>query len=181
MGAMKSFTAGGWVNVAAITAGNGAIIGNQSVAETGGGAGTAVNNKAGFYLLVSGGKAGARVLAQVNDGGASTTSAIPLGEWVFVAVTYDGTLSENNMKIYTTADASSLTLMGTYSMNAGAVLESKLAVKIGLSLVGLFDNIRLYGSQTDSSGALAEDEIKAWMQSSDVGSGSAPKKPIILG
>lgn len=173
---VKSFTIGGWIRrTTEMTAGNANIFGNA-----GNGTGFSINmTAAGLYRLSiapTGGQAG---FTPPNG-----RSKLELNTWTFVAITYDGTKSQDNVTYYSATSTDALKAGATVSLNMGAV-PSGVALVLGgnaTSFVpGLYDDLRIYISETDATGAISPNEVKEWMQNSDVGSGSAPSKPIILG
>jgi len=93
---------------------------------------------------------------------------ITLGQWTFIAATYDGTQSSNNVNIYSTTSTSSLNLIATGTIDRGVVADVGQPYRIGSNWTGLADNVRFYGSKTDASGVLSSGEITTWMQTPDV-------------
>ncbi len=88
----------------------------------------------------------------------STTANLDLGsagEWVFIAATYDGTATADNLKFYLGDDDpnSTSTLVGTFTADAGPTVDSEARFGIGFtdaaptsnqSLNGLQDDVRVY-------------------------------------
>ncbi|MGE9293321.1 MAG: LamG-like jellyroll fold domain-containing protein [Puniceicoccales bacterium] len=80
--------------------------------------------------------------------------------WVFFAVTVDGV--NGTMTIYAGTDETSVVQMSTVSIGTGTVTVGGSSMAIGNSLSnnqerpfdGLMDNVRIWGSDTDASGAL---------------------------
>jgi hypothetical protein len=102
------------------------------------------------------------LVLHVNTKMKATRYKITPGAWTFVAVTYDGTKSTDNMRVYASTDGYNLVLVKTLTHNQGAITAGGDVVKSGTSFsTGLFDSLRLYGSETDDSGVLSADEIKA--------------------
>ncbi len=137
LGTLTAFTISGWFKT------DGVIIGNDSILVEGGG----IKLK-GFTT------AGGRLSLAVNGTSIiSLASYTAISEWVYFAVTYDSTLSTNNVSLYVgdASDSSSLTLVQTTTLNAGTVTISASTFLIGghyyLSpFDGDLDNIRLYDS-----------------------------------
>jgi hypothetical protein len=117
-------------------------------------------------------------LSLIVNGNESTAIAEPLytnapNEWTFFAVTYDGTSSFNNIEWYKgdddgTGDVVSAT--GFQSLNAGTSTEGRHnTIHIGNSgengpwpWRGLLDELRVFVSKTDNSGALSQADIEAF-------------------
>ncbi len=93
---------------------------------------------------------------------ASYTTA---GQWTFFAVTYNGTATSSNVKFYIGNSASSVTLASTVSLNKGTEVSPNAALSIGqtaagaASFDGLLDDMAVYGSSTDASGALTLSQL----------------------
>ncbi|HEY9250674.1 MAG TPA: LamG domain-containing protein [Rariglobus sp.] len=102
------------------------------------------------------------------DGGSatSTSSATVGGEWVFIAVSYDGTQSANNVSIYNGTTSISASLLGSVlTINSGSVntlgsTNLSSALRVGSAYgtagsdrtpAGMFDDIRIYDSVLDAS------------------------------
>jgi hypothetical protein len=163
-GTLKSMTAGGWIKVGEMNYHIGHILNTQVTAE-----------KQGFGLNVQ--SSDFKLVFYVNTIGKVADYSITPDTWTFVAVTYDGTKNTDNLKVYASTNGCNLTLVSTLTHNQGAITASSGVLESGMFFrTGLFDSLRLYGSKTDDSGVLSEDEIKAWMEYSDTGA-----KPIILG
>jgi hypothetical protein len=91
-------------------------------------------------------------------------------QWVFFAITYDGTASSNNVRFYKGGKTGEVTLVVTATLNAGVVVETinpfivgnaAGAVNNNRSFKGILDNVRIYGSTTDGSGVLAIGQLEA--------------------
>jgi len=88
-------------------------------------------------------------------------------ELVFVAVSYDGTKTSSNVLFYRGTAATSLSLVSTVTLNEGTVdtFPGRLAVggRSGFNgprtFHGIMDNVRIFGSKTDATGALSLAEI----------------------
>ncbi len=117
----------------------------------------------------------------------TTTSFDPINEWIFFAVSYNGTLTSNNVKVYegfrnaseaaSAGEAMSVTLVSTLTLNDGTALAS-LGYSLGArlnstsygtlsspsiiqSMPAVFDNFRV------DSGALSVSQLEAY-RSGDV-------------
>lgn len=125
------------------------------------------NGSAGFQLLAS----GTDLLSLQVDGGSVASDAVysTLDDWMFIAVTYDGTLTSDNVEFYVgTLTSGGIVSAGSASMNQGVVGDNTN----GFALIGnnttfngtrpidgLVDNFALYGSLVDGSGALSSAEV----------------------
>jgi hypothetical protein len=173
----KSFTIGGWIcRTAEMAAVNANIFGNAAR-----GAGFSINmTAAGLYRLSIAPAGGQDGFAHPNG-----RSKLELNTWTFIAITYDGTKSQDNVTYYSATDTTALKAGATVSLNMGDVPAGVIPLVLGGNptsfVTGLYDDLRIYISETDATGVLSPSEIKEWMQNSDVGSGSAPEKTIIVG
>lgn len=89
-------------------------------------------------------------------------------ELVFFAVSYDGTLTANNALFYRGTQSGGVSLVATQTINAGA-LDTAGSMRVGVggrlgfnaprTFHGTMDNVRIFGSTTDDSGALGLGEI----------------------
>ena len=105
-----------------------------------------------------------RLVLGVNNNWTTADNNVKYDEsnqWVFWAVTYDGTIGTGNVKWYKGLEGETLSLLATHSLNAGtlATVDDELVVANLLtngsySFAGLFDELRLFGSKTNNSGAL---------------------------
>src|SRR3990172_6665378 len=112
----------------------------------------------------------------VDNGDADTSGAIygDTQTWIFFAVTYDGTLASNNVKFYKGSGISTVTQIGTHTVNKSAVDNEGTGLGIGnksgssnFPFDGFLDNIRIFGSQSDNSGALTLSQLETF-RSGDV-------------
>lgn len=153
-GSLKSITLGGWVKVGVPDHTHGYILNNQMTIE-----------RQGFGLNVM--SNGLKVALAVNAHLLVTDCVIAPDVWTFVAVTYDGTKNTDNVKVYVSTDGQTLSLAQTLTHNRRAITPSSAGVKSGMFFsTGLFDSLRVYGSEKDDTGVISEEEIKAWMNSS---------------
>ena len=100
------------------------------------------------------------------------------GQWVFFAITYDGTVAEgNNIKFYVGAQYTPASVVSekTTGTQRGAITNNiGQYVIIGnhgigathgnASFDGMLDNLRVFSSHTDSSGALGLNDIELYRQ-----------------
>ena len=95
-----------------------------------------------------------------------------LGEddWVFFAITYDSTLSTNNLSFYagTTDDAVVLFHQETLDGGATGTVSGPGSLLLGNNSAysrpfdGWMDNFRIFGSTTDGAGALSVEQLEAY-------------------
>jgi hypothetical protein len=155
--ALKSFTVTGWFKTDGTTPyGNWArLIQNE---PSGNGAGFIVTSD-----IPSG-----KIICNVD---ATNSAATPVSygtaqQWVFYAVTYDGTLTTNNTKFYVGSSSTTASLVSTATLNMGTVNENTDLLFLGnrpggdRPFDGSLDNIRIYGSKTDASGVLALADVE---------------------
>ncbi len=178
---LKSFTITGWINRRGIVVGPG---GNRIVAWNNGKLG-------GVELALQADKSLKLGVNELNDATFTPNSSsdkIPddmlasYNNWRFFAVTYDGTLTSNNVNFYFGTNFSQASLdvtrtynKGTTSANIGPQLAiGHLTTAVDPDITpatsmrdshqscifrGLIDQIRVYGSQTGNSGVLSLADI----------------------
>jgi hypothetical protein len=153
---LTSLTVSAWINLDAYTTASGNIVTD--------------NSGAGFGFQIT----SAGVLRLRADGSnADTTNTVATGQWVFVAATYDGTLTVSNAKLYMGTSPDDLAMVRQVTLNKGVLGSNTDMLKIGgtgsanSGVLGLIDNVRLYGSQTDATGVLDLDALKMQMGASD--------------
>jgi hypothetical protein len=105
-----------------------------------------------------------RMVLGVNNQWTTADSDVTYNEknqWIFWAVGYDGTQSENNVLWYKGKPGQTLELLKILSLDAGWVEESDDVVVLGnllpngsYAFSGLLDEIRIFGSHNDSSGVI---------------------------
>ncbi len=161
---LKSFTITGWINIRNLTAGAG---GNRvlSFCNNGGdGVDLALWSDGSLHLGVN----------QWNDnsgvgsstGKISASTGADFSNWRYFAVTYDGALAKfyfGSMNNVATLDLTPAYCRGNVGANIGPNLSignfTTATSRGAQQLRGLVDDIRLYGSATDGSGALAASDI----------------------
>jgi hypothetical protein len=115
-----------------------------------------------------------RITLQVNGTSASIQSDPAydaVGNWIFVAVTYDGTRTADNVTYYVgSKEAGSLAKAGTVTVAAGKLKPLTGQFLIGNNstnsastrpFMGLIDNIALYASRDNADGVLTVEQIEA--------------------
>jgi len=107
----------------------------------------------------------------VGEGGGGVTNgggSFAGQQWIWVAVTYDGTQATNNVTFYT-GDGTTLSAGSMTSLDKGALLANRTSLRIGNNRVGtrtysgLIDNVRIYNSVEDAA------SLTSIMQFDDVG------------
>lgn len=91
--------------------------------------------------------------------GASATAVTSDHSWLFLSVSYDGSLGSSNTTFYSGATSGSLVNLGTASISSGAVDSSTGSLQVGNTTASttdrtdtaLFDDIRIYGSVLTST------------------------------
>lgn len=167
--ALSSFTLTTWVNLAATPNGNRRLLAKQAPTTFSGfswnfsdpGNGAARSASAFGMRLFVGGETG------------FTFDGVPAGnpafvvdannKWAFLAVSYDGTSTFNNVNYYAGSADGSVSLLATTTVNAGTTVANAAAFTIGhtdagitsdTSIPGLIDDSRVY------SGALSLSEVE---------------------
>ena len=87
-------------------------------------------------------------------------------EWVYFAITYDNTVAADNVKFYIGTKTDRVVCVATKTLaNAMPSTENKFTIggqyNGSTPFGGHFDNIRLFGSKTDASGVLTEEQLEA--------------------
>lgn len=161
-GALTSFTITGWFKSDTAIKNGAHLVSNHS-------------GSSGFRLKASDSETGGNLQLFVN--GTAVAAGLnawnATDEWVFFAVTYDGTTTTNNVKFYVGSAANdSVALKSTQSLSpvaGGTVVASAADFTIGefsgtvanRPYDGLLDNIRLYGVTSGAVGALSIQQIQA--------------------
>jgi hypothetical protein len=116
------------------------------------------------------GAAGGQLRFSINgDGVARSSIAYPeTNQWVYFAVSYDGTRSTNNVRFFKGTPTDQVRLVDEFTY-AQVVLNSNLGIRIGNTSVNSFgdrpfdgwiDNLRLFGSKTNRGGVLAATRLE---------------------
>lgn len=150
--AFNSFTLTGWFRLPATATESlgrqAALIENSTIS---------VLDAPGGYRLRGGPTANSGTLElRVNRDNSVESSAAynEIGQWVYFAVSYDGTLSSNNVLFYKGTTNGSVSLVDTLSLNAGPVAQENIPLTLGVtqtsgltlnSFSGFLDNVRIYG------------------------------------
>ena len=105
-------------------------------------------------LLVDGTSGGSALFSSAG------TSVNANNQWVFLAVTYDGTATSNNVSFYTGTSGSAVTQLGIVgTLNMGAVDSTTGSLQVGNTTAttgdrtpsGLFDDVRIYNGVASSA------------------------------
>jgi hypothetical protein len=160
--ALSSFTISGWFNAATVVNNNARFAENRDGSNNG-------------WLLYAG--AAGRLYMQI-DGvpavPAPSASWSETNQWVFFAVSYDGSLTANNLQFYKGTTSTPVTAVGSaLTLNAAAVNGDAGFFVVGNSTTqgsgfirpvdGLLDNIRLQGG-TGNTGVATLAELEAFRQ-----------------
>lgn len=132
---------------------------------------TKQGSTSGFLLL---GASSGTLDLEINNVGSTTDTAAwsEVGEWIFFAVTYDGTTSASNVRFYKATRSLPVTLVETRSLNQGRALENTNDFNVGNSggtgvnrpFDGWLDNVRVFGSRSDDRGALSAAQLEYFRQ-----------------
>lgn len=122
-------------------------------------------------------------------GNSDATAYAAANTWIFFAVSYDGTQSTNNLTFYRGTLDGSLSAVGTASAPAGTVNTNLLATPVLLignnggngtlarPFDGWLDNVQIYGSTTDASGALSKNALQSMV--TDVSAAAVPESATV--
>lgn len=114
----------------------------------------------------------------------SSASYTASNTWTFFAVTYDSTVGGNNVKFYVGTTSAPVSAAGTNSQT-GTTGTGTNPVTIGNTnsgnrpLDGFIDDVRVYGSTSDGSGALLPSEIES-IRAGDVTNSPEPDSCLLL-
>lgn len=160
--ALSSFTISGWFNTGTVVNNNARFAENRDASNNG-------------WLLYAG--AAGRLYMQI-DGVAAvqapSASWSETNQWVFFAVSYDGSLTSNNLQFYKGTTSSPVAAVGSaLTLNAGPVNGDTGFFVVGNSTTqgsgfirpvdGLLDNIRLQGG-SGNTGVATLAELEAFRQ-----------------
>lgn len=164
---LASYTWSGWFNVATQVTNNARFMESRSTGQ-------------GWLLFATG--ASGLMNLQLNGVSAAVSTAgygLNANQWVFFAVTYDGTLASNNVNFYKGTTSTPVVQIGsTVSLNGGTVINDSAALVIGNSTStgsplgfnrafdGFLDNMRIHGA-ADNSGVLSLGDLEA-LRAADV-------------
>lgn len=150
---LASFTLQGWFNTNIVPTDNMEFF--KNVSSSAGFMLKAVNDGA-LRLYVNGDGGGSAIVSQNKDWAIT-------GEWVFFAVTYDGTSTTDNASFYMGGINESVALSSTQTLDQGPALDESNRLVISRRnrpYQGLLDNMRVYGSTGDASGVLSMSDLE---------------------
>ena len=171
LGPLASFTVAGWFKAASQLDGGARLIDYTDPLGT------------GFLLMTGRGTLVLSVNKQQTPSPANEGSFYhQTDEWVFFAVTYNGNQKANNVVFYGGTPSSEPVVVGVASNETGPVpaLNKYGSLVVGNNaggirpFHGMLDNVALYGSSGDESGALNEAQIKEIYRSSQ----TSPLGPV---
>jgi len=184
--ALSAFTLTGWLKPASTIHGNAAIFSNQdSVSEP----------DKGFTL--SAGPGGALQLQVDPSGGTgvATSRASYTGtDWFFFAVSYDGTLTSNNVFFYKGTQTSGIVQIDSpLTINKGALDDESQIFALGNytaptsdprfpgngPMDALLDNMRIFGSKSDGAGVLGLGDLE-FIRQADTLNHSIPEPSTLV-
>lgn len=124
-----------------------------------------------FWLQAQSGANMSNVTLWVNGNFYYSQTRLNLGEWRFVAATYDGTTNSGNLKFYV-GDGTTLTLDSTQNASAGSSGVGGGGFVGGNSgttraFDGWLDDVRLYGMWEGGGGVLSSQQLIQVMQQND--------------
>lgn len=168
---LLSFTLQGWLNttVTADAGNSGRLFDNND----------GLGN--GFFL---GWNAGTLTIQIATSGGVQSFSHTGFdsnGQWIFFAVRYDGVNGFVDFAVGTTT--SGVALFGSDPLGPGAINGESQPLSIGnagaqtRAFQGLLDNMRIFGSTTDSSGVVTLQQLEVIRQS-DVANANIPEPAV---
>ncbi|EIQ01394.1 putative xylanase/chitin deacetylase [Opitutaceae bacterium TAV1] len=154
LGNLASFTLTGWLKPSVALDRSARIIVSDTIALMAGSA-----NQLALQVVGNGDRQTARSQATYTE----------VGNWMFFAVTYDGTQSADNVKFYIGTPASgALAEAGTETITAGPTKPFGGQLLLGNNSTagdttrpfqGLMDDIAIYGTTSGASGALSPEQL----------------------
>ena len=163
---LESITITGWYRAAELFDGNARIADQGSTF-------TVTGREGEFRVEIRGGEPGNEVFRWINAGVEEKWHRDP-DRWTFFAVTFDNTISifdqEPNARVYYAyLDSEGITLDATAHLENDPTKNTRDIDELVLGnssfqhspFKGHIDNIRIYGSDSDGSGALSEEQIYA--------------------
>ncbi|MDF3057268.1 MAG: anchor protein [Rariglobus sp.] len=163
----SSFTIAGWYNAASAPAGGARLLQSSNLILFFN-AGTVVLQTSATNTVTSVGTVLGSTATKVSSSGDTITT--PAGQWVFLAVTFDGTGTNKTATFYqgSTSASASLSSQSVVYTTTNAALGNNATLSLGGNATsgsnvrpfdGLFDDIRVYASTVDGSGALGSSAI----------------------
>jgi hypothetical protein len=173
--ALKSFTLTAWYKTdTATNFQNGAQLFN--------------NGNSGFLVNAEGGgtprlTADGSAAPAITEAGNATTGLTQ--QWVFLAISYDSMQTTQNVKFYAGTTVAEVSLYATrdYAFQPG---DNTIALSLGNAtgnnirpFDGFMDNMRIFGSKTDSSGVLTLDDLMV-VRAADLSNSPIPEPSTAL-
>lgn len=171
---MHSFTLSGWYKISAVTTG---AYGNSALYFKSTNSTDATGR---IYLYSERNAAGDGRLRLVLDESSFVDSSYSsvlggVDEWVFFAVTYDGSKTASNVNFYTGTTTANVSLVGTTSLNLGTTGKSNTATMLlgnnstrSAAFDGWMDNMRIHkneaGAGNEGTGALTIEQLNTLRQ-----------------
>lgn len=148
---LKSFTLCGWIHPKYFLQNNARILYNGS-----------------DFILAAADGSNSKDLALIINGNSTETTGDLYGnvnEWLFFAVTYDGTRTTDNVVFYKGMHTNVVVPVSTNTLNQGTTPNDSVKLFLAsretgnVPFDGLMDNIRIYGSKYDDNGLLSIDDL----------------------
>ncbi len=169
---LKSFTISAWLNNRVAQEGGG---GDRIVSwshDGGDGAELVYHDDGSLQLAINSLVDGQGAARRSSPGLISSNDSVPLDNWRFIAVTYDATQAAKQVRYYigsgierAVLDSAADCARGALGMNVAAELSIGHTYpsfrKMGADRMyrGIIDQVRIWGSASDGSGALAPEQI----------------------
>ncbi|HWL54318.1 MAG TPA: LamG-like jellyroll fold domain-containing protein [Chthoniobacteraceae bacterium] len=165
---LTSFTLSGWYKTSETTGWAAARLFSKNT----------TGNALELYFSTGSKAGGAGLNLALATPGQTTSTSVSSGlsadlgladQWVFFAVSYDGTLTEDNIRFYYGSTTTEVTLLTVGTLNAGTLAASPFDLNIGNNVSnrpwdGYLDNIRLFGATSGGGGALGMAQLESWRQ-----------------
>lgn len=161
LGSLQSFTITGWYQTK-----TGVQLNNNAQLINAEGAGLIRSNPNGERLTASVYWDPPGPFAHTLTGANGVNELPTEDEWIFVAIVYDGTLSENNLRIIHSLGESFVSQIHTTNHTGATTDPGPQRFILGDrtsndgTFKGYFKDIRMYGSALDGSGALSNEQIQ---------------------
>lgn len=149
------------------------------------------SSSAGIDLYIANAGTTPKLSLGVDGVIAGDTTTLTADQWVFFAVSYDGTQTTDNLKYYV-GDANGVTLSSTKTLDAGAVnVVAGQSLYLGgiittptpnlRDYTGLMDDITITGASSSAGGVLTLEQINAIRNQSDVVPEAATATSLLAG
>lgn len=97
----------------------------------------------------------------------SPASYFSANQWIFFALTYDGSATTNNVRFYRGTTSTSVQLVATASMNGGTAKNATQTMSLGngsngvRAFDGLLDNMRMFAAPAGNGGVLTQSQLES--------------------